>query len=308
VHFYKYNPAIPKKNWWVSLLCSAFLCPVHGQYDGSVRAGYFEWFQSQTQAKELYDKGSKLYIFNSGSPLFASPNPNARIVDRLRAGSPVVTLSYPEDNPGPMTYRGYQDFWYEVSFQNRAGEYKAGFLWGGNLAKGWSASDLDKDGSSELLLLGIHDNFEGMRAGKAALKLFQQGELKLFQSAAEHCISEACESNVLVRLIPDPIWPNMQILEVSTTQIGCDSGLSRHFYYWTGERFQKVYEFKWVQDRSERSVPFVLKPSGISRGQVQSYRCQYSYTNDDFSPVWRCAPESTEAPPSFFKKKPSRAR
>ncbi len=308
VHLKQYNPLVPRKNWWIGILCSTVFCPAHAQYDGSVRSGYFEWFQSHTQAKELYDKGSKLYVFNANSPLLASPSPHARVLDRLPAGSPVITLSYPEDHSGPTTYRGYTDFWYEVSFAGPTGNYKTGFLWGGNLAKGWSRSNLDKDGIPELLLLGIHDSFSGLRAGQTALKLFQKGELKLFQSASEHCISEACESNVLVRLIPDPIWPDMQILEISTTQIGCDSGLSRHFYYWTGERFQKVYEFKWEKDHSEKSIPFVLESSNASRGHAQNYRCQYSYTNDDFTPVWRCTPESTYAPPSFFRKKPSRAK
>ncbi len=270
---------------------------------------YYKWFQNHTQATDLYDKGSRLFVFNAGSPLFEYPDPTSPVLTKLPLAASVTTLSYPEDNDGPLFYKGYQDYWYEVSFVSRSGEYLKGYLWGGDLAKGWSLTDLDRDGVKEIVLLGIHPGASRSSSGQSVLKWVKAGRTQLFQPTSDHCVSEACSVNVLLRIISDKIWTGMQILEVSTMQIGCDSGMKRSFYYWNGDQFTKVYQNKWSEETKEIAEPFVYsRQSSNDPNQAQSYTCTFSYMGKDHNPVWRCTPNTKWRSGTPLVGKPSRAK
>jgi len=249
---------------------------------------YFDWFQREAQVDELYAHETVLYVFNPEAPLFKGPDLNAPVLCRLNTGDCVVSLLKAEKTHLPsLSLRGMEELWYPVRHRLSDGRWVRGYVWGGDVAKGWRMEDLDADGHPELLLLGLSasSNLYADRIA-GALKILSRGQVLSVASVPNLCIFEACAVTPLLRLVPTPHPQGMIIVEASALHIGCQEGLNRAFFHWNGREMERVYQAEWVQGKTLHQISFEHRQ--LQANRIVTYQCVFGRENEHYNPVWDC--------------------
>jgi len=251
-------------------------------------ADYFEWFQEKAQTESLYGHGARLYVFTPRAPLFRGPSLQAPVLRHLSTGEQVISLLAAHSAQLPsQSLRGIEELWYPVRYQTGKETWVKGYLWGGDLAKGWREEDLDRDGKQELLLLGLspESNMEQNQVS-AELKVLSYGKVIAVAPVPNLCIFEACGVTPLLRRVPVSHPQNMIIMETSVLHIGCQQGLNRAFFHWNGWDMERVYQGEWIEGKILHRRTFEHK---VRHGdQVILYQCTFSREDDQHNPVWDC--------------------
>lgn len=249
---------------------------------------YFDWFQREAQVDELYAHETILYVFNPEAPLFKGPDLDAPVLCRLNTGDCVVSLLKAEKTHLPsLSLRGMEELWYPVRHRLSDGRWVRGYVWGGDVAKGWRMEDLDADGHAELLLLGLSasSNLYADRIA-GALKILSRGQVLSVASVPNLCIFEACAVTPLLRLVPTPHPQGMIIVEASALHIGCQEGLNRAFFHWNGREMERVYQAEWVQGKTLHQISFEHRQ--LQANRIVTYQCVFGRENEHYNPVWDC--------------------
>ncbi len=239
---------------------------------------YYNWFHQQAQTELLYTPSAQLVIFEYETPIHEAPCEEAAILSKLEIGQQVTNLLYP--NPEEDQIKGYDDLWYFVEALNNKGGKIKGYVWGGNIARGWRTADVAEAPGKETILLGISSRPRiNPSEIKAEIRVLNGLQLLAQQQVDDLCVFEECASSVLLRVIEMPKHPNMTIIETATVTVGCEVGIYKQMFHWDGLQLQQVMsgEFAFQPHRSSR--PFRLSKEKM---------CQYDGEDEYFNPVWKC--------------------
>lgn len=267
---------------FLSALLAVQAIPAQERFISHSLEGYYDWFHEQSQVADHYQHRTTLYTFLPGTTVHENPCAEARIQATLPAGSPVTNLSYEDEYYLPQDeIDGYGDFWYHVEGQSRDGKAFSGYVWGAQIAKGYSHSDLNGDGQKELLLLGISSQPRvELRDIKAEIRVLRNGELITAKSVLGLCVFEDCASSPLIRVFSTQ--HGFPIIEASTMTVGCWAGIEKAFYYFDGANLNRVYQAEYTTQQEIANESFIVS-------QKQSVQlCRYSHEGKNYTPVWKC--------------------
>jgi len=247
---------------------------------------FYDWFHQQSQVAELYTDRSTLYIYNASTKVMAQPSWRSTLLAQLELGATVQNIAYPQELVPMGTRLGYTDMWFHIKGKKADGQAFTGYIWGGDIAKGWRFADLNGDGQNELLLLGLPSKpRQSLTDIRAELRVTQQGKILTYREISGLCLFEDCATSPLLRVFNDPAHPGLTLIEASTMTIGCDVGIDRAFFYWDGKGLACAYYGEFTTNKVYRQAPLVVKDP-ISGEVLQS--CRFSHIDVNFNPVWEC--------------------
>lgn len=255
---------------------------------------YYDWFNEHSQTADLYSDRATLHIFSDKAALQQGPCRDSRVLTRLPIGLPVTNIVedaffLPEDE-----IDGYFDIWYFVAAQDPSGRTVEGYLWGGDLAKSWTAADLTGDGNDEFLMLGIASQpRQKITDINAEIRILHNDRLWYQKLVPGLCVFEACATSGLLRVIENDQAPGgMQVVEASTMTLGCWAGVEKAFFYWNGGSLERVYYAEFTSDREYERRSFLVENGPTTQ------LCLYSHEDENYNPVWACRTVKTEPAPT----------
>ncbi len=245
---------------------------------------FYDWFHHRAQANALYCDQSVLLIFNEGTKVMSQPSWKSPVAAQLPAASTVINLAYPEGYIPQSTRNGYSDIWHKVKGKTAGGKLFAGYVWGGDIAKGWRKSDLDGDGALETVALGLSATPRAeMTDIRAELRVIKNGKLLARKEIKGLCLFADCDTSPLLRIISDPLHPEARFFEASTLFEGCETGIERAFFLWDGAGIQPIYHAEFLTKTVFYKGKASLKAEG---SDVLLRTCRFSHINAAFEPVW----------------------
>ncbi|MBK7476014.1 MAG: hypothetical protein IPI11_08355 [Haliscomenobacter sp.] len=245
---------------------------------------FYDWFHRRAQAGALYSDQSALLIFNEGTKVMAQPNWKSTVLAQLPMASTVTNLAYPEGLIPQGTRKGYSDIWHKVKGNDQSGRPFTGYVWGGDIAKGWRKADLNGDGALETLVLGLSPNPRTeMTDIRAELRVIEHGKLLARKEIKGLCLFKDCDTSPLLRILSDPAHPEVRFFETSTLFEGCETGIERAFFLWDGSEIQLIYHAEFLSKTVFQKGKAVIKAEG---SEFALRTCRFSHINASFEPVW----------------------
>lgn len=268
----------------LSALFAVQATPAQERFVSHDLEGYYDWFHEQSQVADHYESNTTLYTFTADTKVHDGPCRDAEVLTTLPMAFPVTNLGYNDDYFLPEDeLNGYGDFWYQVTGRDANGKPFRGYVWGADIAKSYTRTDLNKDQTPEYLLLGISTHKrKQLRDINGELRLVQDGKLLTASTVPGLCLFEDCASSSLLRVINTP--QGFPVIEASTMTVGCWAGIEKAFYFYDGAHFNRVYQAEYTTDHEIASESFIVN-QGTS-AQV----CTYSHEGKDYAPVWKCRP------------------
>ncbi|PTM15170.1 MAG: hypothetical protein DA408_00695 [Bacteroidetes bacterium] len=259
------------------------------RYTGEELRDYYYWFHQYSQTALFYEDGARLVSFTEKTPVRQYPNVQAAVAGYLGLGEVVTNQLIPVARAVVSTEKGYQDQWFKVTAcQATTGQTYTGYVWGGHLAKSWLYYDLDQDGTTELVALGLH--LEQRRAPEdiqADLKVIHQGQLQASLAIAGLCLFDDCGSSNLLRVYEISTQPRQVIFETSTLTAGCLVGVDKAFVSWDTNQLRLIYQAEYSTGHQYANNAFYRHQDNAT------LICYYQNENNAFEPVWACKPLST---------------
>ena len=249
---------------------------------------FYDWYHQQSQVAQLYEDQTELFTFTNNTVVYNGPCQNSKVVAQLPIAYGVKNIAYNDDYYLPEDeINGYGDIWYHVCGKDPKGHTFTGYIWGGQIAKGWRSVDLAGNGKFEFVMLGISSKTRKAPGDiNAELRIVQDGQLIQQKTIPGLCIFEDCASSPLLRAVETP--QGFTIIEASTMTVGCWAGIEKSFFYWDGANLQRVYQAEYTTNKEFANAPFVF--NGKSGAQL----CRYSHEGANYTPVWKCEEISTD--------------
>lgn len=253
-----------------------------GRFVSTDFSDFYEWFHQQSQVAQLYQGQTKLFTFSIDTKVHTGPCRNSEVATQLPIGYPVRNIAYNDEYYLPEDeVNGYGDIWYHVQGESPEGKAFTGYIWGGDIAKGWRRADLNGDGQPETLLLGISSRARRQPTDiNAELRMADNGQLSYQASVPGLCVFEDCASSPLLRTFETP--QGFTIIEASTMTVGCWAGIERSFFYWDGASLQRVYHAEYTTNKEFANASFIFNSS------TSAQLCRYSHEGENYTPVWTC--------------------
>lgn len=247
---------------------------------------YYDWFHRQSQVSKLYTDGSTLYTFGGKVAVHTSASSKSKTLTTLGNGHALHNIGYAKEAMLPTEeINGYGDFWYHVKGEDAAGKAFQGYIWGGNIAKGWRKADITGDGKAEFVLLGVSSKpRKNLTDINAEIRILQDGRLLHRTEVPGLCLFEDCGSSGLLRIMNVPSANNAIVMEASTMTIGCWAGIEKTYFYWNGEALQLICHTELISGKILSSKPFVLK----DKSGKELMTCRYVREGEDYNPLWDC--------------------
>lgn len=242
---------------------------------------FYDWFHQQSQVAQLYEDQSELFTF-SNTKVYSGPCRNSEVEAQLPIAYGVKNIAYTDDYYLPEDeINGYGDIWYHVRGKDPQGRSFTGYIWGGEIAKGWRSVNLDGQGEAEFIMLGISSQErKAPQDINAELRVVRRGQLIYQKTIPGLCIFEDCASSPLLRAFETP--QGFTIIEASTMTVGCWAGIEKSFFYWDGANLQRVYHAEYTTHQEFANQAFVFN----TRSSAQL--CHYSHEDENYNPVWEC--------------------
>ena len=153
---------------------------LHGQvrYTGEEFREYYDWFHQYSQTEDPFIDGTTLYTFVDDAKVYRTASARSSIVASLPIAHPISNILIPVENAQRATINGYTDQWLQVEGCDGEGNNFTGFVWGGHIAKGWRAYDLNRDGSQDLVMFGLNQQQRNAPEDlRAEIRLVANGQL-----------------------------------------------------------------------------------------------------------------------------------
>jgi hypothetical protein len=252
---------------------------------------YFDWFHEHAQTELFYTHQASLFIFEYQTPLMQEPCNDSKVLDYLSIGQEVtnLTASSLKNALQEDQIKGYDDLWYPVRTISSRGEPIQGYVWGAHLAKGWRHFDLEQDGQSEFIMLGVSSRPRTTPENiQAEIRILQGAQLLAQVQVPGLCVFEECASSVLLRIIPDQPQAGRQIIETSTLTIGCEVSIEKNYFYWDGVQLKRVMHGELAFQPFQEMDPFISEQKLKEDGQYEIIECTYLGEDPDFLPIWKC--------------------
>lgn len=243
---------------------------------------FYDWFHQHSQVAQLYEDQSQLFTFTNDTRVYSGPCRNSEVAARLPIGYAVSNIAYADDYYLPEgEINGYGDIWYHVRGKDPHGHAFTGYIWGGEIAKGWRLVDLDGEGEAEFILLGVSSKTRKVPEDiNAELRVVRRGQLIYQKTIPGLCIFEDCASSPLLRSFKTP--QGFTIIEASTMTVGCWAGIEKSFFYWDGANLQRVYHAEYTTHTEFANQAFIFNT------KTGAQLCRYSHEDENFTPVWKC--------------------
>ncbi|MCB0552764.1 MAG: hypothetical protein KDD02_04365 [Phaeodactylibacter sp.] len=243
---------------------------------------FYDWFHQQSQVAELYKDNATLYTFTARAAIHQGPCNTSKTLAYLPIGFSVQNIAYSEGYYLPEDeINGYGDIWYHVRGKDAVGQSFVGYIWGGDIAKGWRYEDLNGDGQPEFLMLGVSSQArKNLRDINAEVRILQRGKVMTQQEVPGLCVFEDCATSPLLRVYQSS--QGFTIVETSTMAVGCWAGIEKAFFYWNGANLQCVYHAEYTTHHEFSNDSFVVNNTGSTQ------LCQYSHEDENHMPVWKC--------------------
>jgi hypothetical protein len=247
---------------------------------------YHTWFHERSQVADLYRGHTTLYTFSEGARVLRQPRRDAPPVITLPIGYPVRNIALETNQFIFEEINGYRELWFLVSGEDPQGVRFQGYLWGGDIAKGWRWEDITGDGAKELVMLGLSGQPRTrLKDINAEIRILKSQRLLTRTTAPGLCLFDGCDTSPLLRVLRDPAYPGMLIVEASTMSIGCEVGIEKAFFSWNGRQLERVFHAEYTSKREYFSQDFFVSDGPNGRKQ-----CRYCGEDKQFNPVWRCEP------------------
>lgn len=248
---------------------------------------YFNWFHQRSQTELLYTPSAELYVFESETPFRQTPSQEGRVLSRLSPGQKVTKLAATETVEDQIN--GYDDIWYHVSMQNAAGEKTEGYVWGAYIAKAWQITDLDDDAVPETILLGVSSQPRSdLQDINGEIKIMREDEMLVQQEVPGMCLFEECASSALLRVIKEPLFEEVMVIEASTMTVGCEVSIEKNYYSWNGSELQNIMHGEFAFRPFVEQIPFVAGQKKREDGNYQLKVCSFIGEDEEYNPVWEC--------------------
>jgi hypothetical protein len=249
---------------------------------------YYDWFHARSQTEKLYTNQSTLYIFSNDAGLHQGPCKTSEKIHQLSQGEQVYNIAYTDEYYLPEDeINGYHDIWYHVTASDKNGKSVSGYVWGGDIAKGWRTIDISGDGKAEFLMLGVSSKErKELKDINAEIRILSDGELIALKTVPGLCVFEECDASALLRVYRTQ--QGFTIVETSTLTMGCWAGLEKAFHYWDGKYLQRVYHAEYLTATEFTNESFVVNYSSGTQ------LCQYSHEGSNFTPLWSCKKIETD--------------
>lgn len=261
--------------------------PVYNQStDFDFDAGdFYDWFQSHSNASALYTDQSTLYTFAEETPVFAEPCETATPIDILKRGQSLTNRAYEiEDFIPTAEMNGYHDMWYQITLTSGTGIKRNGYIWGGHIAKAWLMTDINQDGETEFILLGVSERpRRQLRDIRAAIVVLKSDTLLSVTEIPGMCVFEACTSDALLFAGTDVEW-GIPFLEASTLSIGCMANIERSILIWKGDRLECIYYGEMTTRATYKKEDFAVRQDEKTSTRI----CHFQGFGADFLPIWSC--------------------
>ncbi|MBP9873143.1 MAG: hypothetical protein KBC60_03850 [Haliscomenobacter sp.] len=245
---------------------------------------FYDWFHQRAQAAALCTGQSELLIFNEGTKVMSQPSEKSAVLALLPMNSTVTNLAYPDGFIPQSSRKGYSDIWHKVKGKTAEGKPFTGFVWGGDIAKGWRKTDLDGDGALEIVTLGLSPSPRAELTDiRAELRVIKQGKLLARKEIKGLCLFKDCDTSPLLRILTDPAHPEVRFFEASTLFEGCETGMERAFFLWDGREIQLIYHAEFLTKTVFQKGKAVIKAEG---SELPLRTCRFSHINASFEPVW----------------------
>ena len=272
----------------ITALVASQLAPAQDRFIGEEFSTYYDWFHSRSQVDDLYSNASILYIFTEKATVHQGPCRTSNNITQLAHGTPVRNIAYQDEFYLPEDeINGYHDIWYHVQGQDAKGHAFDGYVWGGDIAKGWRTIDVSSDGKADFVMLGLSSKKRVKPEDiKAEIRIVSNGKLIAMKTVPGLCLFEECDSSPLLRVFRTK--QGFTVVEASTMTIGCWAGLERSFHYWDGQHLHRVYHAEFLTATEFTNQPFVVNNTASTQ------LCRYSHEDANHMPIWACEKLSTD--------------
>ena len=273
---------------FLAALFSTQSIPAQERFISSDFNDFYDWYHQRSQVAQLYEDQTELFTFTSNTRVYSGPCQASEVAAQLPIGYGVRNIAYHDDYYLPEDeINGYGDIWYHVRGKDPAGKAFTGYIWGGQIAKGWRSVDLTGDGKAEFIMLGISSQTRKEPSDiNAELRILQNGELIHQKTIPGLCVFEDCASSPLLRTFETS--QGFTIVEASTMTVGCWAGIEKSFFFWDGSNLQRVYHAEYTTHKEFANESFIFN------GKASAQLCHYSHEGEGYTPVWKCEEISTD--------------
>ncbi len=269
-----------------ALFFSALTLQGQVRYTGDEFRSYYDWFHQYSQTAEQFTNGATLYTFTEGTTIYSSASAQASVLTQLPIAHPITNRLQADETPRKGTINGYTDNWLPVDGCDANGNNFQGYVWGGQLAKGWRAYDIDRDGQQDMILFGLNQETRTAPEDlRAEIRLVTNGSLLAQTTLTGMCVFDECDASTLLRILTPTANSTATdlVLEASVLTVGCMTGVDKAFVHWNGQRLECIYQAEYTTGHQYASRSFYL-PADNDQTQV----CMFSSEDTSYNPVWRC--------------------
>ncbi|HMO40331.1 MAG TPA: SH3 domain-containing protein [Saprospiraceae bacterium] len=276
-------------NLLLAALLIVFIIPNYAQnrFVAAQHQDFFDWFHERSQVEQLYTDRSTLHVFSEQVNVRAKPSTRAAVVTQLPLGWAVTNVAYRQDRIPRATINGYEDIWYHVRGVDTEGRLFEGYIWGAHIAKGWRETDLTRNGSSELVMLGVSgQSRQTPQDISAEIRIVQSNRLISQAMVPGLCVFEECSASPMLRVLQSRNIDGLTVIEASTMTIGCLTGIDKAFFYWNGQQLERVYQAEYTTQTEVYRRQFTVKPTESNTSTMQL--CEYGGEDSQYNPTWNC--------------------
>lgn len=206
--------------------------------------------------------GAKVYTFSGETKVYEKPNVYSGVLAVLPAD---IEMAVTGPNLDEFNYYGYDekktlelvrfytrndytDFWYRISWKHKKGGNSQGYVWGGDLAKANIYRDMDNDGKTEHLLVGIisYDRTSGMKTARLKLirdeKKISHIDFRTVETTSFHPDPSAFGYDLDIDVIEKQgFTPPVKFVRMTFSYGACDFEHGQVFAAFSGERFSDTF-------------------------------------------------------------------
>lgn len=266
---------------------------------------YYAWFQSVSPTDALRQDGAELYVFTPATPLRSTPCRTAEVIQNLPIGSSVINVVNHPYEVFEDEVNGYSDRWFRVRARTSGQGWLEGYVWGGNIARAWTWTELSPDNRPVLAMLGIGGRpIQQLSQMQGEIRLVTQHTLLYRQAIEKMCLFRECYSDALLRVLPDQPRSGQLLFEATSVISNCaGSSIDKAIIAWTGSGLLSIHHAEYITGHtySQRSLPVDIEAN-------TPLECRYTGEDASFNPVWTCQPLPTAPTPRDKSAKVIRAR
>ena len=199
---------------------------------------------------------------------------NGNVLEKLALAEAVEVLDWTVSYQYEVN--GHGDRWVKVKTQKGI----TGFVYGVLLAKVFLKYDFNKNGASDLILLGS----DYQSSSNAVLKVVENGRLIANMQVADVYVDANSETFAMLRIIDDPGLQGSLILEAAAGSNFCATIWQSAFYYWQYD-MKEIFNVLIRHNKSD-SFDFIIFPSDHNgqKNQIIIHECVLENigTNEEF--------------------------